>query len=316
MNAMKSRYEVVVIGGGPGGMSAVAWCSELGLDAALIEHAPGLGGLLHNIYNPVTNYLGLRAENGTAIAEHFIDSIKDATFERFVDTEIVGIDPHSMTAQTSTGVQVQADAFVIATGVRRRTLGVPGESEFRGRGLIESGSRDAKVLNGKSVVIVGGGDAAFENALIVSEFAREVAVAYRKPEPQAREEFVSAVRQRSNVKLLPETVIKKISGNSHVESIEIETGADHRLTSLAVDGVLIRVGVEPNSELVRDAVELDRAGYIMVNRNGETNASGILAVGDVANPVSPTISTATGTGATAAKTIYCSIASRRRMIRT
>ena len=316
MSEVKASYEVVVIGGGPAGMSTALWCGDQGLRAALIERGPGLGGQLHRIHNPVSNYLGLRAANGREVLDHFLDSIKDASFEQFVETEVVDIDRRSMCARLSDGSEVRCEAFVIATGVRRRRLGIPGEREFRGKGVIESGARDAEEYRGKSVVIIGGGDAAFENALILSEYASEVAIAFRKSEPAARKEFVSGASQRPNVKLLPETVVKKIEGNSLVESVEVEAGPERRMGSLQVDGVLIRIGVEPNSELVRHVVELDRDGYVIVNRNGETSVPGIFAVGDVANPGSPTISTAAGTGATAAKTIYCSITSRRGMIRT
>ena len=316
MSKLKTSYEVVIVGGGPAGMSTALWCSNLGLDAALIEQGVRLGGQLHRIHNAVPNYLGVRAANGSEVLDHFLDSLKEASFDRFVETEIVDLDPRSMCARMSDGSEVRSEAFVIATGVRRRQLGIPGEQEFHGKGLIESGARDAKSFEGKSVMIVGGGDAAFENALILSEHASDVAIAFRKPKPTAREEFVSGAARRANVKLLPETVVKKISGNSVVESVEIEVGPDRRTESLRTNGVLIRIGVEPNSEVVRDVVELDRDGYVIVNRNAETTTPGIFAVGDVANPVSPTISTAAGTGATAAKTIYCSIASRRGMIQT
>jgi thioredoxin reductase (NADPH) len=158
-------------------------------------------------------------------------------------------------------------------------------------------------VKGKKVLIVGGGDAAFENALILSKFASSVTVAFRKPTPSARREFVDAAALGENIRLLPSTVLDRISGDDVVEVVELTNhSGEARIED--VDAVLIRIGVVPNSEIVQGIVDLDDCLYIKVDQTGATSVRGIYAVGDVANPCSPTLSTAVGTGATAAKAIF------------
>ena len=295
------KIDVGIIGGGPAGMSAAFWCADLGLDTVLIERSTELGGQLANIFNPITNYLGVTASNGDELRSRFLNSIRDSKFERMMGTDVTDVDPSSMAIRLANGSEMACKAIVLATGVRRRRLGIPGETEFRGKGILESGSRDRQSMNGKRVLIVGGGDAAMENAVLLSEFASEVLVAFRRNEPTARSEFVEDARGRNNVRLLNQTVLTAISGNSKVDSAELKGVRDDRTSTEEVDAVLIRIGVEPNSELLVAKADLDEQGYVRVNASGETNLSGVFAVGDVANPISPTINTAAGTGATAAK---------------
>ena len=309
------RVDVAIIGGGPAGMSTALWCSDLGLDAVLIERSAELGGQLASIFNPITNYLGVSARDGQEMLRHFLHTIRDSKFERIRQMGVRDIDPASKSIRLADGSEITSEAIVIATGVRRRRLGIPGVAEFRGRGILESGARDRESIKGKRVLIVGGGDAAMENALLLSEFASEVLVAFRRDQPTARGEFVENAHARNNIKLLSGTVLTAISGNSQVEAVELRSVRDDERSSEAVDAVLIRIGVEPNSELLKGKADLDTSGYIIVNELGETSCRGVFAVGDVANPVAPTLSTAAGTGATAAKTIYWSIATGGRIIR-
>jgi thioredoxin reductase (NADPH) len=181
---------------------------------------------------------------------------------------------------------------------------VPGEIELRGKGIIESGVRDKASWSGKRVVIVGGGDAAVENALMISRHAASVKLVHRRSELTARSEFLRELSTRTNVEMIFNTVVNRIIGNSQVSGVELKdvsTGDSH---VREIDGVLIRIGVAPNTEFVRDLVDLDDRGYIKVDAVCETNVTSVYAVGDVANPVSPTLNTAAGMGATAAKAVH------------
>lgn len=304
--------DVIIIGGGPAGLSAALWCDELGLDAVLIEKADDLGGQLRQIYNSIENYLGVTAANGLEMSSRFELSLRSRNFVPRIGIKATAIDTKAMAVHLdgSAGEKISCSAIILATGVRRRSLDIPGEIEFRGKGILESGSRDKGLVSGKRVLIVGGGDAAFENAMILSQGAASVSVAYRRSEPSARNEFVDAARRQENVELLPGTVVTRIAGNMFVEKVDVQDAAGRPRTEL-FDAVLIRIGVEPNSELARDVLELDEAGYVRVDQNGETSAANVYAVGDVANRCSPTLSTAAGTAATSAKAIFLSIKTRK-----
>ena len=299
-----TRTDVLILGGGPAGMSAASWCSELGLATILIERESEIGGQLRSIYGPIENYMGVRAENGREMLSHFLETIDRFSFLQMLKTDVSHVDIPSMCVRLDDDREISFRALIIATGVRRRRLGILGEEEFRGRGVIESGVRDRDLVAGKRVVIVGGGDAAIENALLLAEEAASLTVVHRRNGLRARAEFLEAMRDRDDIELLFETVVNRIVGDSTVTGVELEDVTTGQTRTIAADIVLIRIGVEPNSELVGDAVDVDEYGYLVVDASGQTSAPGVFGAGDVANPTAPTISTATGTGATAARSVY------------
>jgi thioredoxin reductase (NADPH) len=302
--------DVVIIGAGPAGLSAALWCDELGLKSILIEQESSIGGQLRYIYNPIENYLGLASADGPEMLSRFEKSVGSRNFVRRLGIKVTSLDVQE-TAIVLNGAKderLSASTVIIATGVRRRSLGIPGENHFRGKGIVESGSKDKQLLHGKKVLIIGGGDAAFENALIVADVAESVAVAYRRMQPTARPAFVEEVAKRPNIKLLPATVLTRIGGDSFVETAQLKDLSGVIRTE-AADAILIRIGVVPNSELVEGILDRDEAGYIDVDHTGRTSCANVYAVGDVANRCSPTLSTAVGTAATAVKSIFDSIRS-------
>jgi thioredoxin reductase (NADPH) len=135
-------HDVIIIGAGPAGIAAALWCDELGLDTLVLEQAEGIGGQLHSIYGPVENYPGVRANNGREFLERYSEQVGTADFDIWTNTEIASVDLKAKRVVLRSGEELQSISIIIATGVRRRQLGVPGESEFRGRGIIESASRD------------------------------------------------------------------------------------------------------------------------------------------------------------------------------
>jgi thioredoxin reductase (NADPH) len=158
-------------------------------------------------------------------------------------------------------------------------------------------------------VVVGGGDAAFENALILSETAKSVTLVHRSTNFSARSEFVEKVRQTAKINILTETVVQKITGSKRLEAVELKNLQTDESSKLPIAALLIRIGVEPNTELFRGKLDLDNAAYIKVDSICETNIKGVFAVGDVTNPFAPTLSSAVGMGATAVKAIFNRISS-------
>src|SRR5690349_20606653 len=150
-------HDVIIIGAGPAGLSAAFWCDELGLDTLVLEQAENIGGQLHRVYNPINNYLGLRARNGEELLQMFATGVDEAGFDLWTSVEIESIDLRAKRITLRSGERLQSIAVVIATGVRPRTLNVPGEREFAGRGMIESATRDRDLFKGEDVCVVGGG---------------------------------------------------------------------------------------------------------------------------------------------------------------
>jgi thioredoxin reductase (NADPH) len=313
VNQGGNTADVIIIGGGPAGLSAALWCQELGLEAILIEREAEVGGQLRIIHNSIGNYLGRRGIDGRDILSHFLETIESSGFDRIVYSGVTEIDITRKRVALADERDLIWKALVIATGVRRRQLGIPGEREYQGKGIIESGVRDRDLLIGKRVLIIGGGDAAIENALMLSEAAAGVKVVHRRPALSARSVFTGSLSQHQNLSLLPDTVVTQIFGDSAVTSAELKNISTGNTWIEPLDAILIRIGVEPNSELVRDIVAIDEAGYIKTNALCETNIAEVFAVGDVANQRAPTISGAVGTGATAAKAIFHSLRASKRL---
>ena len=300
---LKMNYEIIIIGGGAAGISAALWGDDLKLNALLLEERDELGGQLLWTHNEIKNHLGTKAQNGRELRDIFVKQIADRKFDLLFDAKIAAIDFKSKSLRLNDGAEFTAENLIIATGIRRRKLEVEGEEKFAGKGIIDSGKRNADLVKDKKVCIVGGGDAAFENALILAETALDVTLVHRGENFRARAEFVEPAKKNPKIEIFTKTVVKKIFGDDRIEAVELENIKTKETFSIAADFVLRRIGVEPNTEFLDGAIELDANGYIRINHNCETNLNGIFAVGDVANPLAPTVSSAVGMGATAVKTI-------------
>lgn len=303
-------HDVIIIGAGPAGLSAALWCDELGLDTLVIEQRAEVGGQLHTIYGPVENYPGVRAETGSAFLKRFAERVDEAEFDLWTGSEIATVDLNGKRVELASGEQLDSITIIIATGVHRRGLGIPGETEFVGRGIIESPSRDRELFAGKDVCVIGGGDAAAENALLLAEVCPTVTLVHRGKKLRARSEYVAQLQGRHCITVFPEAVVTKILGDERVEAVEILRQQAIKPFQMAVQGVAIRIGVEPNLQLFRDQLQVDENGYARVSSEHETNVANVFAVGDVSNPIAPTISGAAGSGATAAKVIAARLNAR------
>jgi thioredoxin reductase (NADPH) len=296
-------HDVIIIGAGPAGLSAAFWCDELGLDTLVLEHADQVGGQLHRVYNPIKNYLGVKTRNGPELLELFSRDVDAAEFDLWTGVAVDSIDLRAKRISLRSGEVLQGISIIIATGVRPRELGIPGEKEFVGKGMIESGTRDRELFAGKDVCVIGGGDAAVENALLLAEVCATVTLVHRRKKLRARREFAERVQPNHRVTVFTESVVTRIMGDASVEAVEIQRKGGLKPFQLAVRGVLVRIGVEPNTDLFREQLAVDEKGYVNVNSEQETSVSMVFAIGDVSNPLAPTISGATGAGATAAKVI-------------
>lgn len=296
-------HDVIIIGAGPAGLSAARWSDELGLDTLVLEQSEEVGGQLLAVHNRIDNYLGVAAQNGRELRELFVSQTESCDFDLWTNVEIESVDLKAKRVTLKSGEALQSIALIIATGLRRRRLGIPGETEFAGRGIIESGKRDRDQFAGKDVCIIGGGDAAAENALLLAEVCPTVTMVNRGRRLRARREFAEQLHTHHCITVFPESRVRRIIGNEHVEAVEIERAGAIKPFQMGVQGVLIRIGWEPNTAFISGQLEFDENGYVIVSSQQETSVANVFAIGDVANPLAPTIAGAVGGGATAAKMI-------------
>ena len=298
------NFDVIIIGGGAAGISAALWCDDLKLSALLLERQAELGGQLLRVYNPILNYLGVKAKDGRQLRDQFLKQIENRQFAVRLNSEIASLNLEKKSVTLEGGETFFARAIIIAAGVRRRKLNIEGEEKFKERGIIESGKRDAGLVKNRNVCIVGGGDAAFENSLILAETTASVSLIHRGAEFRARAEFIEQAKDNPKVEILTETIVRKIIGGERIEALELENLKTKKIFRRQAETLLIRIGVEPDANFLSQEIDLDKQGYIKIDQTCETNIENIFAVGDIANPVAPTLSSAVGMGATAVKAIF------------
>jgi len=296
-------HDVLIIGAGPAGLSAARWCDELGLDTLLLEATEEVGGQLAWIHNRIDNYLGVPAANGQQLREIFLEGLKECDFDQWTGVQIESIDLKARRVRLRSGEELQAITIIIATGLRRRKLGIPGEDEFAGRGVMASGKRDRDQFTGKDVCVIGGGDAAAENALLLADGCATVTMVHRGRKLRARREFTEQLPTHHCITIFPESKVRRILGTDRVEAVEIERAGAIKPFQMAVQGVVVRIGFEPNTDFIRGQLDLDERGFVIINSNHETTVENVFAIGDVSSPLAPTIAGAVGAGATAAKVI-------------
>jgi thioredoxin reductase (NADPH) len=202
------------------------------------------------------------------------------------------------------GQEVRARAVLVATGARRRRLGVPGERELEGRGVSYSATRDREWLAGRDVAIVGGGDSAAENALLLAELGGHVRLVARGA-LRARAEFRDRLARDARIEVHEHTRVLAILGDARVRAVRVS--APEGESSFACEAVVVKVGVEPNTEWCRDVLAHDAEGYLTVDARLATSVAGVWAAGDVARPLLPSVPVAAGHGALAVAAIRAAL---------
>ena len=297
-NNTEHIYDMIVVGGGPGGYAAALYAARAGLDTVVLEKLSAGGQMA--LTEQIDNYPGFEdGIDGFSLGE----KMKRGT-ERFgVETkltEVLSLDLSGTVkkAETSEG-PLFARTIVVATGAGPRELGIESEQELIGKGVNYCAACDGMFYKNKTVVIAGGGNAAAADALILSRICKKVIVVHRRDTLRATKIYHEPLMKAENVEFRWDSEIIELLHDEKVIGIRLRNVKTGEETTLACDGVFVSIGRKPSSELVKDQVEVDPAGYIIADESTRTNIPGIFAVGDVRTKALRQVVTAVADGATA-----------------
>jgi len=292
-------YDVLIVGGGPAAMTAAVYCMRKGVSTGLVTER--FGGQIAET-SSVENYLGFTYIEGLQLVERFTDQVKQFPIAVIEGSRAraLAVDGPVKRVTLENGATLQARAIVITTGKHWRRLGVPGEAELTGRGVAYCSTCDAPLFAGKSVAVVGGGNSGVESAIDLARIAERVTLVQFLDALTADRVLVDALAGFANVEILFHHEVTRINGTGAVQSIAVRDNATGAERDLPVSGIFIEIGLSPNSNFARGALELNEQGEIAVDCACRTSAPGVFAAGDVTTVPFKQIIIAAGEGAKAA----------------
>ena len=299
-------YDVVIIGGGPAGMSAAIYAARYGLDTIIITEE--VGGQVAKA-GWVENYLGYTRIMGPDLVSKFEEHVKYYNVPIVIDSvENVELNGDLFRVYTVNGDEYTGRAVIIAVGEKKRKLNVPGEDKFNGRGVSYCAPCDAPLFKDKVVAVVGGGDSAASAALLLTEYARKVYLIHRRNQLRAQKYYQDLLLRNPKIEIIWNTVVKELQGDKVLRKAILQRVDTNETFELQIDGLFVEIGAEPPVELFRRiGLELSQDGYIKVNHLMETSVPGIFAAGDCVD-LTPRdfrqIIVAAGQGALAAYSAY------------
>ena len=296
-------YDVIIIGGGPAGLTAGIYTARERLRTLLLEKQ-GCGGW-PNITGTIENYPGFpEGVNGMELSAKFKEQAQKfgVQIREFEAVEKVSPGPDAIEVFTPKSTY-QTRSLIIASGSRMRKLGIPGEEEFLGRGVSYCATCDGPLYREKEVAVVGGGSAALEEALFLTKFVSRLYLVHRRDKFRGEKIIVEELKKTGKVEFVLNSLPRTIEGSDFVESVTVSDKLDGRERTLKVDGVFIFVGVEPNTDFLEGVVELDRAGFVKTNPAMLTSVPGVFAAGDLREGNVRQIAVACGEGTVAALSV-------------
>jgi thioredoxin reductase (NADPH) len=295
----QKTYEVIIIGGGPAGLTAGVYTSRSRLQTLLIES--GLFGGLMTTTDLIENYPGFpQGITGEELSRLMEEQSKQFGLE-VINQEVVEVKLEGNMKRVKTHeAGYLCKALIISTGTEYRKLGVPGEKEFIGRGVSFCSTCDGAFFTEQRIVVVGGGDSALTEALFLTKFAREVTIIHRRDALRATKIYQERAFANPKIKFLWNSVVQEIKGDKVVKSILVKNVKTNEIKEFETEGVFMFVGISPKTQFLKGLIQMDGGGYILTDENCETAVKGIFAVGDCRKKLLRQIATAVGDGATAA----------------
>jgi thioredoxin reductase (NADPH) len=296
---MDRFYDMVILGGGPGGYTAALYAARSGLRTVVLEKLSAGGQMA--LTTQIDNYPGFpEGVDGFELGEKMRQGAErfgaETVYGEVTALELTG---NPKRVETSEGI-FYAKTVVLATGASPRELGIPGEQEYTGRGVNYCAHCDGMFYKGKTVVVAGGGNSAAADALLLSRICKKVIVVHRRDTLRATKVYHEPLSKAENVEFLWNSQVSGIRADSRLRSLEITNLATGEVTQLEVDGLFVSIGRKPATALVAGQLVLDEGGYVVADETTRTNIAGVFAVGDVRTKALRQIVTAVADGAAAA----------------
>jgi len=301
------KTDLLIIGAGPGGLSAALYARRAGLDFEIVEKKMAGGQIINTA--SVENYPGFKDDiSGYELAQNLLGHCRRFDIEvreYFAVNSIESVNTRKKDKSyhfkcPGDEKPIWTNSVIMATGASPDRLNIEGESGLIGKGISFCATCDGALYMDREVAVVGGGDTAIEEAIFLTKFAKKVYVIHRRNELRAVEILKDRVLKNKKIEFLWDSVVEKFIGKNKLEEILIRNKKENKTYKLKVDGVFEYIGLKPNSELVKDLVELDEKNFIITNFKMETSLPGIFAVGDVRNTPLRQVITAVADGAIAA----------------
>ncbi|MDR3256340.1 MAG: thioredoxin-disulfide reductase [Endomicrobium sp.] len=290
-------YDVIVVGGGPAGLSAALYASRARLKTLLIEKN-GCGGQMA-ITDLLENYPGFNEGiNGFDLAVKLEKQVRDFG-AKIVYDEVVSIEHGHVKKVITVNATYETRTIIIAAGTRVKEMNIPGELKFMGKGVSFCATCDAPFYRDKDILVVGGGDSAIKEAIYLSKFAKNVTIVHRRNELKATKILQERLSLYLNISVMYDTVLKEIFGEDSIEKVTVTNIKTNKNKDLKVSGVFVFIGSIPNSLFLFD-ITLDEVGYVITDENMNTSISGIFACGDIRKKQLRQVITAASDGAQAA----------------
>ncbi len=292
-------YDILIIGGGPAGLTAAIYCGRGGMKTAVLESIM-TGGQMNRSHK-IENFAGFTE----GIAGHELGAKMLAQAEKFgaeiISEKATTIDTGSGAIKVSTANGTyEAKAVILATGAKPRTLGLQKEARLTGAGVSYCATCDGAFFRGMEVAVVGGGDTALDDTVFLSKYVKKVYLIHRRDQFRGSQVTQNAVRKLPNCELLMDSVADKLIGETELKGVEVRNVKTGQIRTLNVSGLFIAVGQAPDTEWMKDKIPLTPEGFIMADENMHTGKEGIFAAGDARVKLLRQVSTAVADGATAA----------------
>jgi thioredoxin reductase (NADPH) len=299
---MPDLYDIIIIGGGPAGLTAGLYASRGGSKTLLLEKT-AVGGLVAITEN-VENYPGFPdGINGFDLTNLMEKQARKFGLE-ITTGEVIQITPKKSASAPfiikTPSVEYKTLSIIVASGTIARKLGIPGEEKFTGKGVSYCATCDAPFFKDKEIVVVGGGDAAVEEALFLTKFVKKISLVHRRDRLRATKVIQKQALKHPKFDFIWNSRVTDITGEKKTEKVTVENINDKTSREITVDGVFIFIGFIPNTSFLKDVIKLDETGYVLANAEAQTSRMGIFACGDVIKKRLRQIVNACGEGSVAA----------------